>query len=631
MSQDYRTIQYSFIGGLLSPMQEGSVSTNAYQQGLSIAENVLYGPGYGIMKRHGTQYQGYAYTNSVIYPFQYKGNVYGVEFGEKKARLITYSSYEDGGVASFGSDVETPYTVNQAHDLSVVSNLDYLYLVHHSFKPRKMTISNGSLTAPSIIDFKQSVTPSSPSEGDFKTTAVTFDEEGDYPSRQIFYGGRWFLMATDNQPQTIWFSRSYDSETASYRFEDFTISMQVYRQVATDTFEYEDLELADLAGVYLNSDLHGSNIRWVIAHQNMLISTGSAIYSNGGEKTVSAVVSENATVFNLTPALSYGSTGREAFSLGSFVFFPGVDNRSVRCIAYNQTYNSYAGSDISQAVSQYLANGIRRMCVTDGQMPILWVLSNDNDLLACYFDSGQVIAWSRICFNGDDHPVWISPVSGSENGYCALSLIMARGNGRFVETLEIISPATIWRYPQVDCWQKKTSGATYIGHEGEYASRIITDGNGKIRMLSQKIDADATYTVPQSNIHYVGYPYTMVAGTLRTELPANGTSQGARRAVTSVTLRLFNSIGGSIALRPEMDDSFYPYRKASDLIAESKPMLYRVYNKSLYGEAYELFTGDKSTQFNTKVLDDDRIVVVAEEPFPFCICAIIVKHSITEA
>ena len=203
MSQDYRTIQYSFIGGLLSPMQEGSVSTNAYQQGLSIAENVLYGPGYGIMKRHGTQYQGYAYTNSVIYPFQYKGNVYGVEFGEKQARLITYSSYEDGGVASFGSDVETPYTANQAYDLSVVSNLDYLYLVHHSFKPRKMTISDGSLTAPSVISFKQSVTPSSPSEGDFKTTAVTFDKEGDYPSRQIFYGGRWFLMATDNQPQTI--------------------------------------------------------------------------------------------------------------------------------------------------------------------------------------------------------------------------------------------------------------------------------------------------------------------------------------------------------------------------------------------------------------------------------------------
>ena len=65
-------------------------------------------------------------------------------------------------------------------------------------------------------------------------------------------------------------------------------------------------------------------------------------------------------------------------------------------------------------------------------------------------------------------------------------------------------------------------------------------------------------------------------------------------------------------MRPEMDDSHYPYRKASDLIAESKPMLYRVYNKALYGEAYELFTGDKSTQFNTKVLDDDRIVVVAE-------------------
>lgn len=54
---NYRIIQNSFIGGLASPLAEGAIGVTGYNQSLSISENVLYGPGYGISKRHGTKYQ----------------------------------------------------------------------------------------------------------------------------------------------------------------------------------------------------------------------------------------------------------------------------------------------------------------------------------------------------------------------------------------------------------------------------------------------------------------------------------------------------------------------------------------------------------------------------------------------
>ncbi len=633
MSQSYRTIQYSFTGGLLSPIQEGAVGATAYQQGLSIAENIFYGPGYGIVKRHGTQYEGNAYQSSIVFPYLFDGKIYGVEFGDKKARIITFSQFSDGGTASFGEDVATPYAIADVPELSVVSNQGALYIVHHLYKPRKMSLSGGELQAPAEISFVQALNPETPAEGDFKTTAITFDKIGDYPSLQLFYGGRWFLLATDNNPQMIWFSRSYDSDKGEYRFNDFTTSMKVYVNNGSGTMAWEDLGLADLAGIYLNSDMYGSNIRWVIAHQNFLLATGRSIYADAGNTTITSTADYP---FSLSPALSYGSAGRQAYTLGSFVFFAGVDNRSVRCIAYNQSYDSYSGSDISAAVAQYLFNGIKKMCVTDGQMPILWVLSNDNDLLACYFESGQIIAWSRMVFDGDDYPEWIEAIQGGEDGYCALTLIMRRGEARTIENLEIVAPSSIWKYPCVDCWQKFSKGQTakplFQGRTTELMINYKEDSTGILKILAQDItNGEWEVGSVDNETDYAGIPFAMVAGTLRTELPANGTSQGAIRAVASVTLRLFNSVGGSIALRPDIDDSRYPYPKAIDLIESARPVLYRIYGDDLYGEAYKLYTGDKSTQFSTAVLDDDRVVIVASDPFPFCICAIIIKHSITEA
>ena len=62
---NYRIIQNSFVGGIVSPLAEGGVGLAGYNQSLSIAENALYGPGYGVSKRHGTKYQT-SFNDTVI-------------------------------------------------------------------------------------------------------------------------------------------------------------------------------------------------------------------------------------------------------------------------------------------------------------------------------------------------------------------------------------------------------------------------------------------------------------------------------------------------------------------------------------------------------------------------------------
>ena len=69
-----------------------------------------------------------------------------------------------------------------------------------------------------------------------------------------------------------------------------------------------------------------------------------------------------------------------------------------------------------------------------------------------------------------------------------------------------------------------------------------------------------------------------------------------------------------------------------DALEESaRSILYRRYGEFRYGELEDLFTGDRSTSYKSSNVSDDRIVIYSEDPYPLCICAIVIAHSIQEA
>ena len=148
------------------------------------------------------------------------------------------------------------------------------------------------------------------------------------------------------------------------------------------------------------------------------------------------------------------------------------------------------------------------------------------------------------------------------------------------------------------------------------------DENGYITLDSRFLQQAS-----ESAVITAGLKYMSVIGTLRSELPANGTSQSAMRVIMDVTFRLFRSLGGRVTMRPSTVSGAFNREALSQ---EARTILYRRYGEFRYGELEELFTGDRSTSYKSTNTTDDRVVVFSEDPYPLSICALIIDHSIAE-
>lgn len=610
MSTPYRNIQFQFTTGLLSPLQEGAVGTTAYAAGLSVAENVFYGPSAGVFKRNGTRFGSIALADSVAYSFISGGEVHLVEFGDKTARLL------DSNGEVVGNAVSTTYTKEEAAELCCNSFLDVLYITHKNHHPATMSIANGQLTAPADIEFvePQSATAT---EGQDRTVCKTFDSDGDYPALNIFYGGRWYLHSTENEPLTVWASRTIDSTTGEYRMNDFTLEQYTWVPDGSGGGHEDQVLLADLAISYLSTSMYGTSPRWMIAHQCLLIGTARALFKDSGNPAVTAT---GDTPFTLSVAMEYGTRGTRAVAIGSHVFFAGTNGKSLMCSAYDQQYQSYAAAEVSTPVSRYLKAGIKRLAALTAPMPCVFVLTNDGNLLCCYFVSGSIIAWSVLTFSDTDTPLWIEDVQGGNSGESRMLIIMQRGNQRIVETLEIVSADNIWEEPHLDCHT--------IDQASPLTGRDITivdvsyDGSMHRYSLGTEGQTKASAT------RYRGLPYTSVIGNMRAELPANGTSQSTMRSIKSVVVRLYKSFGGTICPRPDLDNSEKLYVKDDELSEEV--MLYSRFGEKEYGEENTLYTGEVQVNYAKSNLLDDRLVIRSQDPFPFCLTALIVNYSTSE-
>lgn len=652
MATQYRTIQNSFIGGLLSPIQEGAVGSTAYNAGLSIAENCFFDRTC-VYRRYGTKFGTAAKSMDSVF-FRYwkdEDEIYMLECWDKGARLIS----RDGRPAS--NEVVTPYLASELRTLSVATNQGVLYIVHRNHKPAIMTVAeaeDGSsllvLSAPSDIEFVAPIPkPENIQDGDDWTVAKTFDKAGDYPSLQLFYGGRWFLMSTDNDPLMIWGSRTMDAASGTYRYNDFTLEEWHALKLETEeTATEEEMTAADCAIVYQSSDMYGTRIRWALSHQALLIGAGMSIYQYTGGAAISAVLADGVSAFSLSQAVALGASGDKAVAYNSYVFFAGVGGHSLMCMNYSLQYSSYTGTDISIAVADYLRSGIKTICITEGSPAIVWVLTNDGNLLACSFsDSTGMIAWSVMRFSGDDRPMWIEAMESDISRYATLLLVMDRAGNPVIETLEMVPSSIASSVPYLDCYvlspdiddEGRICMPSLAGRDVEMVEYVEDEISGARYSASSTATADADGYITlntrflkdeaDDGIRMVaGLRYMTILGTLRSELPANGTSQSALRVVMNVTFRLHRSLGGNITIRPSTVSGSFD---KDSMEKYARTILYRRYGEFRYGDMVSLFTGDKSTSYKSTNTSDDRLVVYSEEPYPFIVCAVIIDHSIQEA
>lgn len=663
---NYRIIQNSFVGGIVSPLAEGGVGLAGYNQSLSIAENALYGPGYGVSKRHGTKYQtSFDATVIRIVPFIFNNQSLAIAIVdsspytnfyicklEKQAPISSfslanpsYAEYELAKEAVISLPVETPFNRDVIADLDIQCVDDKLYIVHRNIHPKVMTISHTdglySLSSASDVEFVASTTSENK-----KTEAYTFDKEGDYPAHQLFYQGRWLLFSTINNPSAVYYSRSYNIETDSYRYNDFTYVQQEKRLDDTD---WQYVSLADLGGMYINSSMNDADIRWVIQHQGaMILATGRAIYSDKGN----TITSTTDSPLSLTKIIDTGAAANIVATMNSYIFFVGNDKRTVRVLLYNSQSNTYTQTIISSSVAHRINRDIKEVAVTNGIMPLIWIRTENYELLYCYFEQAQVVAWSRFTFESSAYAACIASIQGGTDGICTLAMYVKRPgmlhNG--IESFDIVSSDSVWMYPQVDSARifinnGSSESADIPNYDldpekqprNRHIAQSITSTADNVSFQVSVIDTKQANKVffNRSNYLFLGYGYNLALCTLRQEVPANGTSQSNLKSIKSVTLRLYNSYGGKISNRNKDIDKrlITAYSdKAEDLIdkGDLKEILYQQYNAQRYAKPHELYTGDKVTPLITNSLTDDRVLIVSSYGYPFLISALIINYIYSE-
>jgi hypothetical protein len=237
-----------------------------------------------------------------------------------------------------------------------------MYLVHPGYAIRKLTRSghtSWTLSTPSLSG--------SPSP----TLNNTTDK---YPSSVSFFEQRLVFAGSNDNPQTLWFSKSGD-------LENFTTG-------SNDT----DAMVYTIASNKVNA------IRYISAQRSLIVGTV------GGEFVVSA----SGTTQPITPTnvqiqkqSSYGSANVDAVQIENVTMFLQRAKRKIRELTYNLNIDQYQATDMTLLAEHVTENGITEMAYQQEPDSILWCVRGDGTLIGfTYARAESVMGWHRHIIGG---------------------------------------------------------------------------------------------------------------------------------------------------------------------------------------------------------------------------------------
>ena len=388
-----------------------------------------------------------------LVPFEFSTTqAYILEFGNLFVRV-----YKDNGqVRSGGKPVEvaTPYTEADLFDLKFCQSADTLYIASREHAPRKLTRSSHTAWTLSTISF--SGAPSS--------FAGSADE---YPACVTFFEERLYWAGSNDNPQTIWASKSGDFE-----------NMAVGSGAADDAIEFA------LAASQVNV------IQWLIGSSSGLIvgTGGGEFILTGGTAPVTP------TNVQVIPETRYGSNNVSPIEAGRAVLYIQRAGTKLRELAFNLDVDGLVAPDMTILSEHITAGGIVDMAYQQEPDTLVWLVRADGTLINVTYERDQnVVAWARHPVGGYFGNATIT-VTDYANIAVGTTLIFTKSDGT---TVTFTSEASSGSAPSADNgWRPNESNDTT-------ADNLFTAINAH---------ADFTVSNPAANVvtveetvHKVGY------------------------------------------------------------------------------------------------------------------------------
>ena len=273
----------------------------------------------------------------------------------------SFTAYSSAGTAARIYEIATPFETANIFDITFAQSADTMYLAHPSYAVRKLTRTghtSWTLASPTFTE----------------TSSTVISSSNNYPSTVTFFEERLVFAGSNNNPQTIWFSKSGD-------YENLT--------VGTD---------ADHAMIYTIASNQVNAIRYMSSQRSLILGT------TGGEFIVTASGSSEPltpTNIQIKKQANYGTSKIQPAQVGNVTLFLQRAKRKVRELTYNYDSDSYVAPDLTILAEHITDSGIKEMSYQQEPHGILWCVRNDGQLCGLtYQRTENVIGWHRHIIGG---------------------------------------------------------------------------------------------------------------------------------------------------------------------------------------------------------------------------------------
>jgi|6_EtaG_2_1085325.scaffolds.fasta_scaffold02318_3 hypothetical protein len=478
-----------------------------------------------------------------LVPFEFSTTqAYILEFGDLFVRV-----YKDNGQIQTAGPVEitTPYLEADLLGLKFCQSADTLYIAHRGYAPRKLTRSSHTSWTLTTISF--SGAPSGFAGG-----------ADEYPACVTFFEERLYWAGSNDNPQTIWASKSGDFE-----------NMAVGTGADDDAIEFA------LAASQVNV------IQWLIGS-----SAGLLVGTVGGEfKLTGGTGPVTPTNVQVIPETRYGSNNVSPIEAGRAVLYMQRAGTKLRELAFNLDVDGLVAPDMTILSEHITAGGIVDMAYQKEPDTLVWLVRADGTLINVTYERDQnVVAWARHPIGGYFGNATIT-VTDYTNIAVGTTLVFTKSDGT---TVTFTSEASGGTAPSADNgWRPNESNDTT-------ADNLFTAINAH---------ADFTVSNPAANVvtieetaHKVGY-LTIVS------------SDTTRLAVTDEG----NAVVESAACIPSVDGlSDEVWISVKRTINQTTKRFVEYLNPAIYVDSGLTYSGAAATTFSgLEHLEGERVQIIA--------------------
>ena len=485
----------NFTGGAIGSKFEGRTDTDIYKRSGREMINMFPMSSGGMTRLPGTEYVSLLPTNVRMIEFPVTtGQIFVLEFGDEELKIRRDGAY----VQSDGSDlvIGTPYGVSEIHDVQFVRSAKHVYFAHRTYPPKYLLWAG-------IDSFGVD------GLGDLITIPFTvetnddpvFDGPGDYPGAVALWGSRLWWGGTNNEPDTMWASRSFYSDEATvgehltnyatYSPVEFTYIQLSDSQDWDSPSEPETEEVTETKDITTSSHSikmapasgHNNAIKWMASGDSLIVGTEETEF----------VVPRGVTPRNLMidARTRYGSAPIQGELLDNAVLFIQGAGKKVREYHYRSDDEGYASPELTFVNDEITAAGIKQIAYQREPEPIVWFVLNDGTMAGLLYNKGAgALGWFKYeITNALITSAIIIPGVGED----ILYIVVKRGSAYSLEKMAPLFPSSesncryMHSFMEVTVVADVATGLTHL--EGlsviardvvdgtEYASAVVTAGS----------------------------------------------------------------------------------------------------------------------------------------------------------